>query len=109
LNYTGNSPDASLDKYAKSSKMYYNDRFTEEEAGSPEKSEEHYPLKALYGFDNSCREAYGFKSTGYEPMLCPREKPEPGEPKVCQPPTAMLFACAWDYDNCCCTGMPGCP
>ena len=41
--------------------MFYNDRFTEEEAGSPEKSEKYYPLKELYAFDNACREAFGFQ------------------------------------------------
>jgi hypothetical protein len=60
-------------------KMYYNDRFTEEEAGSPEKSEKHYPLKALYAFDNACREAFNYDVTGYEPQLCPRAEPTPGE------------------------------
>ena len=57
--------------------MYYNDRFTEEEAGSPEKREKYYPLKALYAFDNTCRESFGFRPNGYEPLLCPREEPTP--------------------------------
>lgn len=56
------------------SKMYYNDRFTEAEAGSPERNEEEYPLKALYAFDNACREAYGFEPTGLEPQLCPQDE-----------------------------------
>ena len=54
-------------------RMFYNDRFTEEEAGSPEKSEELYPLKELYAFDNTCRKAIKYSSTGDEPLLCPRE------------------------------------
>ena len=48
----------------------YVDRFTEAEAGSPEKSEQYYPLKALYGVDNVCREAQGFTGTGQEPQRC---------------------------------------
>lgn len=48
----------------------YVDRFTETEAGSPEKSEKDYPLKALYGVDNVCREAQGFPGTGQEPQRC---------------------------------------
>jgi hypothetical protein len=48
----------------------YVDRFTEAEAGSPEKSEKDYPLKALYGVDNVCREAQGFPGTGQEPQRC---------------------------------------
>ena len=74
-------------------RMFYNDRFTEEEAGSPEKSEKYYPLKELYAFDNACREAFGFSPTGYEPQLCPRDEPKPGqrEPRVCQPPGGSYF------------------
>ena len=53
-------------------KMDYVDRFTEFEAGSPEKSGKFYPLKALYAIDNVCRESYGFPGTGQEPQLCPR-------------------------------------
>ncbi len=48
----------------------YVDRFTEEEAGSPEKSEAAYPLKAVFGVDNACREAFGFTGTGQEPQRC---------------------------------------
>jgi hypothetical protein len=53
-------------------KMDYVDRFTEFEAGSPEKSGKFYPLKELYAIDNVCRESYGFVGTGDEPQLCPR-------------------------------------
>ncbi len=48
----------------------YSDRHTETEAGSPEKSEKDYPLKAVYAFDNVCREAYGFVGSGDEPRRC---------------------------------------
>jgi hypothetical protein len=58
-------------------KLDYVDRFTEEEAGSPVKDKQYYPLKALFAVDNTCREAYGFKPNGYEPMLCPKEQPKP--------------------------------
>lgn len=64
-------------------KMNYNDRFTAEVAGSPVRSNKHYPLGELYLFDNTCREAYGFAPTGYEPQLCPpptSPTKEPGEP-----------------------------
>jgi hypothetical protein len=57
------------------SQLDYVDRFTEEEAGSPIRSKKDYPLKALHSVDNTCREAYGFSATGFEPMLCPREIP----------------------------------
>lgn len=87
------------------SKMYYNDRFTEAEAGSPEKSEKYYPLKALYAFDNVCREAFGFHPTGFEPQLCPRDEPTP-RPRAtrviyCPPP--VTYVCQnWDPVNCVC-------
>jgi len=97
-------------------RMYYNDRFTEEQAGSPEKNEQYYPLKELYAFDNACREAFGFSPTGYEPQLCPRVEPtprprktsEPGQPtvEVCQPPQTSTFYCAWDPVECRCTNLP---
>lgn len=48
----------------------YVDRFTKTEAGSPIRGDDHYPLKALYGVDNVCREAHGFTGTGEEPQRC---------------------------------------
>ena len=95
-------------------RMFYNDRFTEEEAGSPEKSEKYYPLKELYAFDNACREAFNFKTTGYEPQLCPRDEPTPkpnqgSTPQVCLPPNTQTFVCNWNYQYCCCSGFGSCP
>jgi hypothetical protein len=58
-------------------KLDYVDRFTEAEAGSPIKDKADYPLKALFAVDNTCREAFGFEATGYEPQLCPRVEPTP--------------------------------
>jgi hypothetical protein len=66
------------------SKLDYVDRYSEAEAGSPIKEKEYYPLKALYGFDNACREAFGFIPTGYEPQLCPRDEPT-RQPRTPQP------------------------
>jgi hypothetical protein len=54
------------------SRFSYNDYFSEEQAGSPEKSEtKYYPIKAVFAVDNTCRVPYGFKPNGYEPLLCP--------------------------------------
>ncbi len=94
--------DAGLNEVGR---MYYNDRFTEVEAGSPEKIEKQYPLKALYAFDNACREAFNFKVTGYEPMLCPREaptaRPRATQAQFCPPP--LTYVCPnWDPVNCVC-------
>ncbi len=58
-------------------KLDYVDRFREAEAGSPVKDKKYYPLGALFAVDNTCREVFGFKPNGYEPMLCPRDQPNP--------------------------------
>ena len=52
------------------SQFNYNDRFTAAQAGSPVAGNQNYPINAIYAVDNTCRAAYGFKPTGYEPMLC---------------------------------------
>ena len=91
------------------SKLDYVDRFTEEEAGSPIKNKKYYPLQALFAVDNTCREAYGFKPTGYEPMLCPKEQPKPAKqpgdtpvpggptPASCQPTSCGLHEVWSDF------------
>ncbi|HUI89783.1 MAG TPA: hypothetical protein VLX61_13785 [Anaerolineales bacterium] len=57
------------------SKFNYNDRFTYAQAGSPIAGNAYYPINAIYAVDNTCRAPYGFKPTGYEPMLCPSNPP----------------------------------
>ncbi len=47
----------------------FNDRFTQEEAGSAQK-EPHFPLKAFHSFDNTCRTTYGTAPAG-QPGICP--------------------------------------
>lgn len=51
----------------------YVDRYTEEEAGSPQAEESLYPLKLIYAVDNVCRDAYGFVGTYEEPQRCPKK------------------------------------
>ena len=49
----------------------YNDHFTQGEAGSPLAAQpDYYPLKSLFGVDNTCRDAFGFTPTGLEMGLC---------------------------------------
>jgi hypothetical protein len=48
----------------------YNDHFTLAEAGSPDTGSSHYPVKALYSLDNTCRYAYGFTPTTNLPGMC---------------------------------------
>ena len=59
------------------SRYDYNDRFSEEEAGSPVKNKKYYPLEALYAFDNVCRTAIGFSPSGFESQICPLNGPPP--------------------------------
>jgi hypothetical protein len=50
----------------------YDDHFTQAQAGSPlVELTQYYPIKALYGIDNTCRWAVGFTPTGNEPGICP--------------------------------------
>jgi hypothetical protein len=73
----------------------YNDRFTEPDAGSPEKSEKYYPIKAIYQVDNTCWAAVGFKPNGYEPHLCPSLEPQPTKHKLSPTPSSCTpwWAC----------------
>jgi len=59
------------DGYRDVTKFSYNDFFTEAEAGSPQKDNSFYPVKQLFAVDSTCRMAFGFKPTGYEPLICP--------------------------------------
>jgi hypothetical protein len=87
----------------------YVDQFTNQQAGSPVRSNPYYPLKALYAIDNTCRQAYGFVPTGYEPQLCPPIVPvEPtksNETAGCVNPgshhdqsSCEAASCAWRKD-----------
>ena len=59
----------------------YNDVYTALQAGSPYPADPNYPLKALFGMDNTCRVAYGFTPVGNEPGLCGGTPPA-STPKV---------------------------
>jgi len=92
-------------------KLDYVDRFTLAEAGSPVKENMYYPLKALFAVDNTCREAYGFEPTRYDPQICPvpvapSKTPGPKDPppalEVCQPPVTMVCPNGWNYETCRC-------
>jgi len=48
----------------------FNDHFTFEEAGSPNKGNYRYPLKAVALVDSTCRSWHGYVPTGDEPGLC---------------------------------------
>lgn len=78
------------------SKYDYADHIIETDAGSPVKSNKHYPLGSLYTVDNTCWDAIGFQTTGYEPKLCPpilqpvstkdKSKDGAGPASACNPP-----------------------
>ena len=74
----------------------YNDRYPEELAGSPEKSEKYYPINAIFQVDNTCWPAYGFKPGGYEPHLCPSLEPQPTKHKAA--PTPQEPGCTFILD-----------
>jgi hypothetical protein len=51
--------------------MYdYNDHMTHIQAGSPNRGDGIYPIKALAEIDNTCRLAINFLPNGKEPGLC---------------------------------------
>jgi hypothetical protein len=60
---------------AKAALFDYNDSFTAQEAGSPYAASPYFPLKALFGMDNTCRVAFGFTPVGNEPGLCGAVQP----------------------------------
>jgi hypothetical protein len=55
------------------SDLDYVDRFTEADAGSPVRDHSNYPLKVLFGVDNTCRTAQGFEGTWEEPQRCAKK------------------------------------
>ncbi|MGB8980344.1 MAG: hypothetical protein WCC12_00560 [Anaerolineales bacterium] len=92
-------------------KLDYVDRISISEAGSPVKDNMYYPLNGLFMVDNTCREAIGFESTGYEPQICPVEPtptkaPKPHGPtpvEGCQPPPGgCLPGSVWNATLCTC-------
>lgn len=57
-----------------------NDHYTFEEAGSPNKDNYRYPVKAVSQMDSTCRSWYGFIPTGKEPGLCTTGESADDEP-----------------------------
>ena len=59
-------------------KIEFNDRFTKAEAGSPLKEEKNdYPIKAIWGVDNTARIPSGFVPGGLMPGLAESFQPKP--------------------------------
>jgi hypothetical protein len=90
----------------------YNDRYTIADAGSPQTDNDEYPIKTLYAMDSTCRAAFGFNPTGYEPLVCPvpeqpTKKPaqpdQPPPPAGCPaPPSCVGQWFIWHTDTCTC-------
>jgi len=100
--------------YKDVTKFSYNDRFTEAEAGSPQKDSPFYPIKQLFAVDSTCRMAFGFNPTNYEPLICPpieRPKPtkEPDQPDQPPPPGGCPphppCTGIWHEDTCWCQSI----
>lgn len=90
-------------------KLDYVDRFSIAEAGSPVKENQNYPLQDLFLVDNTCRDAFGFDPTHYEPQGCPvpatsTPKPRMPEPNLtpggCPDPGNCQYG--WDPTYCMC-------
>jgi hypothetical protein len=75
------------------SKYDYADHVTEADAGSPVKNNKYFPLKSLYAVDNTCLEAIGIHTTGYEPKLCQPILQPVNKEKSNDDPTAPSSAC----------------
>lgn len=63
-------------------KLDYVDRFPITEAGSPLRDNSNYPLKSLFLVDNTCRDAFGFEPTHYEPQGCPVPPTPTPKPRI---------------------------
>jgi hypothetical protein len=90
------------------SKYDYADHFTEADAGSPVRNNQYYPLGLVYAVDNTCWEAYGFQTTGYEPKLCqpilqPTHTPPPEGPILACNPPPNCGGGPYDPQTCECT------
>jgi hypothetical protein len=66
-------------------KLDYVDRFSITEAGSPVKDNANYPLQSLFLVDNTCRDAFGFSPTHFEPQGCPVPPTPTPRPRMPQP------------------------
>ncbi len=77
----------------------FNDHISFTQAGYPLKEDaQNYPLKALWGVDNTCRVPSGFTPNGTMPGLCPNSAPavESGSESsghTCPPCTHHLLVC----------------
>lgn len=76
-------------------KYDYADHILEADAGSPVNNNRYFPLGSLFAVDNTCWEALGIQTTGYEPKLCQpilqpvnTKKPDDdaGQSLACNPP-----------------------
>ncbi|MBI9051581.1 MAG: hypothetical protein JEZ00_19310 [Anaerolineaceae bacterium] len=76
----------------------HHDTLTLEEAGSPVKENDEYPLKEFYAADNTCRGLSGMEPTGSLPGMCPYTPP------VTTHETNKR--CTWE--NCCPSVVAGC-
>lgn len=88
--------DAGMQNY---SLFDFNDHIYFTEAGYPLKEDaQNYPLKALWGVDNTCRVTSGFTPTGTMPGLCPDVvAPSPDQPTqgphICRRPCISHPGC----------------
>ena len=86
----------------------HHDHFSLEEAGSPLKDNENYPLNAFFGADNTCRALSGLEPSSQLPGMCPIavQQASGGDERCpaqeCCPPKAAPCPKIWSYETCSC-------
>lgn len=85
-------------------KYDYADHISLTDAGSPVQGNLYFPLKSLFAVDNTCWEAYGIQTTGFEPKICqPILQPVNTPSKdACDPPPDCGGG-PFDPETCLCT------
>ena len=90
-------------------KFDYNDTMSEEQAGSPNKNSNLYPIGDLNLMDSTCRVAYKYEATGKELGGCYQLQPT-AVPPTAKPPTKVPCNCNLacpQRSQACCTSCGG--
>jgi hypothetical protein len=84
-------------------KFDYNDQFSEEQAGSPNKNSSQYPIAALHMMDSTCWIAYNLEPTGTELGGCVQIQPTLAPDPTDVPPCDCSRSCtSFGFDITCC-------
>ncbi len=86
------------------SRFDYNDSFSEEQAGSPNKNSSLYPVGQLNLMDSTCWVAYDFEASGKELGGCYQLAPEPTKAPATQTPCSGTCNTGTSQRCCTCAG-----